>query len=232
MLNSKTVRSHMIKSLATLALLVGAGAASANPITANLEDFTNGGGFFATVTMANNGANTVRVTATIAPPVNAGLTRGDILGIWFQITPESLLSGMTATSVSPAGIVTASQFGPANTVGDVGGANNNLGGAGNIYKDNWDIGIALGVNGDEAGFNQVVVFDLIKTGLTSAAFENQLVGMRVQSIEGGTFTAGSSKLVGDGEGPGDPDEPVPVPGTLLLLGLGLLGLARTRRTVR
>lgn len=69
------------------------GLAHGAMITTNLEDVTNGGGFFGVVTFLDNGADTVTITADISPPINAGLTQGDILGLWFDFADFGSLSG-------------------------------------------------------------------------------------------------------------------------------------------
>ena len=205
------------------------------PIVADLEDQTNGGGFFATVTIADNGSNTVKITADIAAPINAGLTKGDILALWFDFANFGALSGTAAVTNPSTTILGTIAFGN-NAVGasPAGfGANANLNGVGG---SNWDFAVELGDNGNSLGFIQTVSFDLTITGLDQSQFLNQRVGMRVQSIEGDddfTYAEGSSKLTGTGTGDDDPDpdpNPVPVPGTVLLLGLGLLGLRFARRT--
>ena len=69
--------------IAGAALLAITGVAQA--VVINLEDATNGGGFFGTVTITNDGTDTVQVVADIRDPINPGLTQGDILGLWFDL---------------------------------------------------------------------------------------------------------------------------------------------------
>lgn len=207
-----------MRSLLTAIALLSAGAANAAVVSANLEDVTNGGGFFAQVTFEDIGTY-VKVTADIADPINVGLTQGDILALGMQIADESLLGSLSfGTNIqAPTGIVTGSCQ-TANSCDLFTGGSGSPG-------TGFDITVDLGTAGSEAGFIETLMFDI--GGISAGQFVDQLVGMRVQSIEGvGGYTAGSSKLIGPG-----PGTPLPEPGTLSLLGIGLLGVWRFRRRI-
>jgi len=204
------------KALLAAAAIAFTGMAQGTLIT-QLEDATNGGGFFAAVSFQNNGANTVTVTADIADPINVGLSKGDILGIWFDLDNFSTLSGQPTFGGSTT--VLNYNFSE-NTVGSSLGANVNLNGSG---ASNWDLAVEVGQNGNTGGFIQTLSFDVIIAGLNETHFLGQRLGMRVQSIAGASdFDAGSSKLLGVNT------VTVPEPGALLLFGLGLFGLGLTR----
>ena len=206
---------NLTKSLIGVTAVVFASMAQGTVIT-NLEDATNGGGFFGAVTFENNGLNTVTVTANVAAPINAGLTNADILGLWFDFNDFSSLSGPITFSST----VLDFEFGE-NSVGSSLGGNVNLNGSG---ATNWDLAVEVGENGSDGGFIQSLSFDITIAGLDETAFLDQRVGMRVQSIEGlQSFNGGSSKLL---------DVTVPEPGSLALLALGLVGLGVTRKMRR
>ena len=212
--------------IAAAALCLATVPAHSTPVTVDLEDVTNGGGFFAQVLFEDVAANTVKVTADITDTFNASLTQGDILGLWMDISDETKLPGISFQNESPAGIITASSL-DANNVGWVGSANNNLNGSG---ETGWDIGLALGSNGGP-DFFQNIMFEMTTAGLTASMFGDR-VGMPVQSIEGGAFDSiGSSKLIGGGGGgtTGGGNGTVAEPEALWLLGIGLVGLGFTRR---
>lgn len=223
-------------TVAAMAMSI-AGIAQADLITADLTDFTNGGGFFAQVQLEDTAPNTISISVNIADPINAGLTQGDVLGVWFDVNDASflpVLNGLFASAnfggvfqnQAPSGIVTGA-IADENNVNSVGSMNNNLGGGGNPAPGlNFDIGIALGTQGGPAGFNQTISFDLVFDGIDTSVFLNERVGLRVQSINSPTFASGSSKLLGSTT---PPPVSVPAPAPLALIGIGLLGLGLRKK---
>lgn len=220
---ARTSSAHnwLLRTFLSAGLVLGSSASSA--VVINLEDVTNGGGFFGQLTIVDNGNDTVKITADIADPINAGLTQGDILGLWLDFADFSALTG--SPSANPMAIDSA--FGEDSVGTQPFSANNvNINGSG---ETGWDFAIQVGNNGSSGGFIQTVMFDLTIMGLDESQFVGQRAGMRVQSIEGAdNFSGGSSKLIGSG-GPA-PGPGVPAPGTLALLGVGgLVGAFGWRR---
>jgi hypothetical protein len=203
----------------TAIALLSAGAANAIVI-ADLEDLTNGGGFFATVTFEDTIDGWVKVTADIADPINMGLTQGDILELGMNLADDSLLGSLAFGTMlqTPEGII-GSDCQVANSCDLFTGGNGDPG-------LGFDITVEVGVNGSAGGFIETLMFDIIGGGITASMFAEQLVGMRVQSITGiSGYMEGSSKLVGDGPGNGTP---MPEPGTLGLLMIGFIGTGAAR----
>jgi hypothetical protein len=198
----------MQQMTAVLVLLLTAASAQAGMITTNLEDVTNGGGFFGQVTFKDTGNNEVTITADISSSINPGITRGDIIGLWFDLADTAAIEGLSSSNrfLYDPDSVGSSVRGPYN-----------LNGSG---ETDWDLFARTGLNGAAGGFNQIVTITLTAlAGLSVEQFENQRVGMRVMSIRGVDGFGDSAKLISQ----------VPEPGTLGLLGIGLLGLALQRR---
>lgn len=241
--------THNTTLLLALTLLFGGIVpATAGTITTRIEDFTNGGGFFAEVRVSDLGPDRIRLTLDVSDPVNPGLAQADLLALWFDLADPGLLpsftrldtSGATASladdpsQVFPSGGVLDAWF-DADAIGSLGG-NNNLNGGGGVATG-FDIGLLLGLNGGRDGFQQQRTFDLVLPGLSSAALTDQRIGLRVQSIAGGAFDGiGSSKLLGeltDTTPPliatsfatfAAPSGSIPTPAPWVLIGLGLAAL--------
>lgn len=214
---------NAFKTLISAASLLAFASFANSAVITTLQDATNGGGFFGEVTFSDKELNTVTVAATVDDSVNAGLTEGDILALWFDFADFSALSGTASVSnKDPASMPAVIEFSEDSVGTSPDSFPNNL----NINESNWDFAIQTGVGGESGGVIQSLSFDLTIVGLNANQFLNQRVGMRVQSIEGDNsfgFGEDSSKLIGSGG-----SVPVPEPGTIALLALGLLGLGISR----
>lgn len=215
-----------LRILAAAALALGAAPGNAAMIVVDLVDATNTPTFFGRVTFTDVAPNQVQITADISSPINAGITQGDILGLWFDFATIAQPAVPSVTLVS--GTIFAGSLYSTDSVSNSLGGNVNINGSG---PAGWDLGLAVGQNGAPGGFNQMVTLIIAATGLSTNEFAGQRVGMRVQSITGvAGFNAGSSKLLRTVA----PPQPVTEPGLLgmMLLSLGLIGAIAQRRRVK
>ncbi|MEC4895633.1 MAG: PEP-CTERM sorting domain-containing protein [Oscillatoria sp. PMC 1051.18] len=121
----------------------------------------------------------------------------DITGLYFNISDDSLLSGLSVAGLNGVDI-SATEFN-ANSVSKVGGQYNNLNGGGRNRGDDvaFDIGVAFGGGGASPGDDyQEASFILShnSTNLTLSQFSLQDFGVRLKSV--GANREGSSKLLG------------------------------------
>jgi hypothetical protein len=133
-------------------------------------------------------------------------TLADIRGVFFDIFDDSLLSGLKVTGAN----VTASQFGPADSVTSVGSSNNNLSGGKSSYT--FDAGIEIGKEGIADGDDfQTTTFTLshISQALNLTQFSAQSFGVRLMSVGDAKSREDSSKLVG--QTPSYTPTPAPAP---------------------
>ena len=180
------------------------------------------------------GAGKIRVSVS----VDTSVAIGDLRGIFFHITDESLLTSGTFSfsDDTPVESIKSYAFGPANSVTSVGGNDNNLSGGGSPGP--FDIGFEIGTQGIGGDDYQTVSFTLMHStaSLSLSLFENQSFGVRLTSVGVGSEREGSSKLGGVfgvpvvAPGPTPANGTVPEPATLAIWSiLGICGLGAARR---
>ena len=159
-----------------------------NELVFNISNF-NGDEAEVQLTLVEENGD-IRITAEVINPL------GDLRGIFFNLTNEDLLTGLTVTGND----VTDSQFGPANTVSD-------LGQEANINPGSFDAGIEIGTPGigDDDIASTTFTIAHATADLTLDLFDDQSFGVRLTSV-GTDDRSGSSKLVGIAS-----DEPQPTP---------------------
>jgi hypothetical protein len=174
-----------------------------------------------------NGSGQIKFTVDYVATGNN--TIADLRGVFFDIKDDSLLSGLQLAS---APNITASKFGPAGTINQVGSNSNNVTGSGNVK---FDIGLEIGrqgiANGDDFQTTSFILSHASKA-LTLDLFSQQNFGARIMSVGSGNSRNGSSKLRGQAPlytPPPPPPKKIPEPATTAALGLFIaasLGVAK------
>ena len=178
-----------------------------------------------TVTMDDTFAVAGEIVISLSVDTNTSIA--DLRGLFLHISDEALLGGL---SVVPNPAITA-QFGPANSVINLGGGNN-LNGSGSFGA--FDMGFEIGTAGIGSDDYRVGSFTLTHStaSLSTDLFLGQGFGVRVMSV--GADRNGSSKLEGifTDEPPVPSQAPgvVPEPATLAIWSImGVCGLGAARR---
>ncbi|WAL62324.1 PEP-CTERM sorting domain-containing protein [Thermocoleostomius sinensis] len=193
---------------ASLLLLSSFSSAEAASFTFNTSNFT-GANAKVSITLDDKAAGEGNIQFTVKMAADA-TTIGDIRGLFFNISDDSLLSGLRATGSH----VTTTAYG-AGKISSVGKANLNGDGGNHLF----DFGIEIGENGLKGGKDdiQTTTFVLSHTSraLDLSLFAQQDFGVRLTSVGtvGGSREL-SSKLVGTSPLPPiqvNPPSPSPSP---------------------
>ncbi len=191
-----------VKTLGAAAVFSVAAAAAQAAVVSVFSE----GGFVATSTIENDGADQVKVTLEV--DTSTGIL-GDMRGWFFDVDTNIGI-------IDISGDITDAQ----ENTSDLGqGANVNPLGP-------FDFGIEFGTPGIGANDVQMTMFTLIGSGLSEASFGDQ--ALRVTSVGPDGDREGSLKLSG-GTPPPPPPSEVPLPASGLLIFAGLGGLALFRR---
>ena len=151
--------------------------------------------------------------------VDASSQLSDIRGVWFDISDDSLLSGLNILGNDITQTVI-----DANSVNNLGGGVN-LNGGGTSAP--FDVGVEIGTQGIGSDDIRSTTFNVFhdSVALSIQNFVGQDFGTRLTSVEVGANRNGSSKLVGMAPtGNNPPAVPEPLPGgmatTMSLLAIG------------
>ncbi|PSB14680.1 hypothetical protein C7B76_15515, partial [filamentous cyanobacterium CCP2] len=177
-----------IGSLAA-ALTVFASSANAASLTFDANQFT-GNTSKVSITLDDTAAGAGKIQFTVGFAADSP-TIGDFRGIFFNISDNSLLSGLRITGPHVTTYVTGN-----GNISSVGNAN--LNGDGNSHS--FDVGVEIGRNGLQGGKDdiQFTTFTLSHTSqnLDLSLFAQQNFGFRITSVGTGNNREGSSKLIG------------------------------------
>lgn len=201
--------NRLLALAGVVGLLALPSAAGAATITGSASPFT-GSSLSASVEI-DDAADPGNLVITLS--VDDGGNIGDLRGIFFQVSDESLLDGLSVSGDE----VTSSAFSADNVINLGEGSNLNGGGSPCFC----DIGIEFGSPGIGKDDIQSVTFTLShdSESLDISLFEDQDFGVRATSVgDAGGSRNHSSKLIGV----------VPEPSTAILMLLGLAGLAGVR----
>lgn len=148
-----------------------------------------GSPIISSITLDDQAAGAGKVQFTVQMAKDSP-TIGDIRGFFFNISDDSLLSGLNIEGSH----VTSTAF-QAGSISKVGSANLN----GDGGRHSFDIGVEIGENGLKGGTDdiQTTTFTLSHAtrSLDLSFFTQQAFGVRLTSVGTGTNREGSSKLV-------------------------------------
>lgn len=188
---SNSTITSLLVATATVISSAAFSPANAASLSFTINEFT-GSDARVKFTLDDQAAGTGNIQFTVDYVPTGNNTIADLRGVFFNIADDSLLSGLQVTG----GNITASQFGPAGTINQVGSRSNTLSGGSNLK---FDIGLEIGRQGISQGDDfQSTTFTLshASQALSLALFSEQNFGARLMSVGSGNSRNGSSKLAG------------------------------------
>jgi hypothetical protein len=226
-MKSRFLRQHTLGGLVAAGIALSISSVSADTFT--LDPYT-GDSSQAQLILTQLDSNTVEFNLSVIPNPNIG----DLRGIFFNISDNSLLGGLSVVGAD----ITQTVLGPPASVSNLGGGNNTN------PEGPFDIGLEIGTSGIGSDDIQSTIFTISHAGglnlseftsetdpITGGGPNELLFAVRMTSVGlPGSARNGSSKL-GVQEGNTPPQE-VPEPGVVAMLfagtGTGMLLLRRKR----
>jgi hypothetical protein len=197
-------------AVASLAIMSSFSSAEAASFSFNTSNFT-GSDIKVNITLDDKAAGDGKIQFTVKMAADSP-SIGDLRGIFFNISDNSLLSGLQYSAASGAKLdVKQSAYSTTGSLSSVGNANLN----GDGGNHSFEFALEIGENGLKGGKDDIQSTTFVLSHATRkldlSMFSQQDFGVRVTSVGTGNNREGSSKLVGTSPLPPLSVTPTPVP---------------------